>query len=328
MAKLIKLVIIIYIYTTYRIGFAEEINLFFGGDTYLSGNVLSSLKVEDYDQVLGSVMPLKQANVLMVNLESPVTNENNKTYKKYNFKMSGEMLKLIKTNGINIVSLANNHIYDYSSQGLEDTLAALDQEGILHVGAGKDLKEARKPVILEFGNKKIGFLSCYSNGYRAAGVNKSGVCPRFENIILEDIKKLKPQVAYLIVNIHWGKENKLIPEDWQIDLAHKMVDSGANVIIGHHSHTIQGVEDYEGCIIAYSLGNFVFFPGSKVSEEVVLLHLTLADDGTVTREFIPLMATRSKNLQVYELPGEKGKIFLREIADRTDALKQKRKAIK
>lgn len=311
-----------------RVGLAGEINLFFGGDTYLSEKILSSFKPEDYDKILGALKPLQQANVLMVNLESPITDKKDKARKKYNFKLSTAMTGLLNANGINIVNLANNHIYDYNAKGLEDTLAALDQAGILHVGAGKDLKDARKPVILEYNNKKIGFLGCYSNGYRSAGVSKPGVCPRYENIILEDIRKLKTQVAYVVVNIHWGKEKQPVPEEWQIKLAHKMVDSGANLVIGHHSHTIQGVEEYQGSIIAYSLGNFMFFPGSKVSEEVVLLHIELADNGTITWEFIPLIANRSKSFQVYALPEEKSKAIIKEIAERTDALEQKRKALK
>ena len=116
----------------------------------------------------------------MVNLENPITTHGVKTKKKSNFKMNQRYLKLLTIAGIDVVSLANNHIYDYGGRGLLDTIHFLDSIGIKHVGAGKNLQEARKPVVFEVKGCRVAFLAYFGGGTFSATPTKPGLAPRIE----------------------------------------------------------------------------------------------------------------------------------------------------
>jgi hypothetical protein len=194
--------------------------------------------------------------------------------------------------GFDVVSLANNHAYDWGQEALLDTLIRLQEAGLPYVGVGKNLSEARRPVILERKGTKVGFLACsmvHPKGYEAEekkpGVNpirvrtfyeqvdfQPGTPPRIITIpykedlaaMVEDIKKLRAQVDVVIVAPHWGQHRlpRIIPM-YCFDVGHAAIDAGADLVIGTHTHILKGIEVYKGKVIFYSTHNFAAEIGAK-----------------------------------------------------------------
>ncbi len=161
------------------------------------------------------------------------------------------------------VSLANNHMMDYGEYGLRSTVRVLDDIGIRHTGAGFDLDEALTPFTIDIGGMKVAFLSF---GWdveetRYAAEADAGCAPRDKDLIIRAVRDSKDKYERVVVCLHWGFEFNRYPMPYDIDLAHAVIDAGADLIIGNHPHCVQPYEEYHGKLIFYSLGNFYF--GSK-----------------------------------------------------------------
>ncbi len=224
---------------------------------------------------------LRSADLAMVNLESPVTMRGEKVKKPFNFRMHPKFLKVLRESGIGLVNIANNHIYDYDSVGLYDTIVNLDSAGILHVGAGRNNEEAHTPIVVKVKGRNIGFLGYYggSEAPPARGL-KPGVAERTLSLITRDVTQLRSNGAeFIIVNLHWGTEKAIAPEKSQVDFAHTLIDAGVDVVVGHHPHVLQGIEKYGNGVIAYSLGNFIFGGKNVPSYDTALLEVRLHDEG-------------------------------------------------
>ena len=171
-------------------------------------------------------------------------------------------LDILKELGIDIVSQANNHSLDFGGEGLVRTQRHLEARGIKYVGAGPDLERARSPVIVECKGRRVGFLAYASthpwvDAWAATG-ESAGVAPLDIEFIREDISALRNSVDGLVVSLHWGKEYIHYPPPENVKLARQLVDWGVDLVLGHHPHVIQGIEQYGRGLICYSLGNFLF----------------------------------------------------------------------
>ena len=192
----------------------------------------------------------KKDDLTTANLETTFTNATKKAMKTYNFKSSPEFTQVLTTSGIEAVNISNNHIYDYLSQGYEDTKVALNSANIKYFGEGNI-------YITEIKGVKFGFL-----GY--TGFSNSNA---FLNKLKTDISSLKAQGCIVIINFHWGIEAEYNPNEVQKQIAHFAIDNGADMIIGHHPHVIQGIEQYKNKIICYSIGNFCFGGNTNPSDK-------------------------------------------------------------
>lgn len=202
----------------------------------------------------------KESDLVFANLECPLSNRGNPLKNKCCLCSPPEVVKSLKSAGFSVLSLANNHIFDYGYEGFEDTVSLLKENDISYFGAGKNLEEARKPTVLHINGVCIGFLG-YSWDYIGsmnAAASKFGTAPLSERFIIEDVRKLKQQVDIVVVSLHWGYERERYPLPSHRKLAHKIMSAGATVVVGHHPHVLQGIETYKDGIILYSLGNFVF----------------------------------------------------------------------
>lgn len=196
----------------------------------------------NYDYFFKNVSSiLKNDDITTANLEGTFTEATKNASKKFTFKGPKDYAKILTSGSIEGVNLANNHIYDYLTQGFEDTKKALKNENIPFFGEGNVWKTEIKGI-------KFAFL-----GYR--GFNAS---ENFLKTLSHDIALLKKEGCTVIINFHWGKESSYYPCDVQKKIAHYSIDNGADLIIGHHPHVIQGIEQYKNKLICYSLGNFCF----------------------------------------------------------------------
>ena len=165
---------------------------------------------------------------------------------------------------IDIVSLANNHFYDLGIDGADHTIELLDSEGILHCGAGRNLEEAGKPVVIDINDKRVAFLAfCdteYNNVFYCtyATENSPGVNPMKENYVAEQIKRYSAMYDYVVVMAHWGAENTYKPTVPIDRMSRLMLDSGASLVLGSHPHRVQPVINTKKGSIVYSMGNFLF----------------------------------------------------------------------
>jgi len=230
---------------------------------------------------------LESANVVMVNCENAITEADKKVKKKFNFKMEPRQTEIFRRNNIHLVTIANNHVFDYGKEGLFDTIKNLNKYDIEHVGAGANLEQARAPVEKIINGKKLSFLA-YGN-YSPATATSPGVVYRNPKYVIEDIHRAKAKGADLvIINFHWGNENSRYPTKSDQLLAHLAIDNGADIIIGHHPHVIQPVEIYKNKIIAYSLGNFIFGGNSGGPKEGMLIRVKISSDNSLWYEKIIL----------------------------------------
>lgn len=270
---------------------ATELVIQAAGDVMLGGRWEAQMARDGYLYPFERIAPeLKKADLTLVNLEAPLTARGSEFRdKKYRFRVNPVAATALKKAGITAVTLANNHSMDYGVQGLLDTLQQLDKAGIGHVGAGENLAAARKPVIYDLHGTKVALL-----GYSLtlpqefwAAAKRAGTAPLMEKTIKEDISAARKQASIVVVAVHWGEEAKTRLRDYQPRLGRMMIDAGADAVIGHHPHILQGIERYKRGIIFYSLGNFTFAQKSRIAERTLLVRLHFDGDHR-SAELVPI----------------------------------------
>jgi poly-gamma-glutamate synthesis protein (capsule biosynthesis protein) len=289
---------------------AEAIIVNAVGDIMLAGRWAHFLREKGYDHPFLNVRnELVSGDINLANLESPIA-ESGLEYseKKFRFRAEPPVAKAIRSAGFNLVTLANNHSMDFGGEALAETLHHLTDNGIAWIGAGKNLSEASEMALYTIKGKKIAFLG-YSLTQPVeffAGQNRPGTAPGYEKLVTAGIKSARRQADYVIVSFHWGKEATGTVQTYQRSTAHKAIEAGADVIIGHHPHVLQGIERYKGGIIFYSLGNFTFASKSTVADVSALIRLKLADD-LREAEIVPLdVLYRRVGFQPQILTGKRG----------------------
>jgi poly-gamma-glutamate synthesis protein (capsule biosynthesis protein) len=241
----------------------QNTTLFFVGDMMLTRGVKNSVDKNfggDYNKLFENVSELKNSDILFANLEGDVSDTGNNVGSKYSFRMDPEVLPIIKNAGFDIVSFANNHVGDWNTSAFKDTLSRLEEVGILKIGAGQSKEDVTTPVIIEKNGVKFGFLGLSDVGpnWLEAKDDSAGILLASNPNLGEIIKNAKTKCDVLIISFHWGEEYKLVHNKRQESLAHLAIDNGADVIIGHHPHVMEDIEEYNGGVIVYSLGNFIF----------------------------------------------------------------------
>ncbi|MDH3673442.1 MAG: CapA family protein [Gammaproteobacteria bacterium] len=250
------------------------------GDIMLGGSAAPELRREGYDYPFALVQPiLDQADVVFGNLEGPLTDAGQAAPdKRYVFRSpAAKAAPALAAAGFTVMSLANNHTMDYGVDGLKQTIAALDEVGIRHAGAGMNLQQARQAAFLNSGDYTLGFLA-YSLTFPEsfwAQDQRPGTAFGHADHIRADVAATREQADVVVVSFHWGREATTELRDYQSILAHAAIDSGATVVLGHHPHILQGIEHYKDGIIFYSLGNFVFGSYSRKATRSIIALLNL-----------------------------------------------------
>lgn len=294
----------------------SEIMISFTGDILLDRGVGEKILQEGNEYPYEYVKDiLNKSDIVYGNLECPLLIEGTPTIKRRELIFKGNIANSIalRKAGYNILNLANNHAMDYGADGLMNTINVLMESSIKPLGGGMDNNSSHNPVFITKNGIKVGFLG-YSTfppeGY--VYLEDKPDIARFSNSLTSvDIKKTRSQCDFLIVTFHWGKEFSYFPSDLQREMAHLAIDSGCDMVVGHHPHVLQGIEKYKGKSIFYSLGNFVFDkqipPGT---DESIILNIRVDKKGVVDSEIIPV---RIRNCQPMPLHGEDAEYILDRI---------------
>lgn len=285
------------------------VTLMFGGDVTLSDRVKRRLG-GDWSAALAQFPESRSVDVAMVNLENPITDADRKrSGKRFNFRAEPESVAALEAGGIDLVTLANNHTMDYNRPGLLDTLAALDQSDIHAIGAGENITEARRPKILDVKGQRIAYFGYYNAHWHAATETSAGTNPRENEALAADIQAVRDQVDWVVVNFHWGEELARYPAPYQRSIARRAIDAGADLVVGHHPHVLQGAEVYKDRAIVYSLGNFIFGGHSRSTYDTAVLKVALRDR-QMKVDFVPV---RVQNYQPRVAKGDRAKEILQEL---------------
>ena len=245
--------------------------------------------------------------------------------------------KVMKAAGISIVNLANNHTFDAEERGFLDTLRVLSAAGIGHVGGGRDLSDARKPFIVTRNGIKLGFLgySQFNNFGESsfAAEGRPGIVPMDPFLMKEDIRKLKSQVDYVLVAIHWAtsRSAEVAPENRSF--AHELIDAGADVVLGHHPPHPKGIEVYNGKVILYAPSNVLRGHSGPDLDDGYLARFTMGKKAVEKVEVLPIFGKGqpeghtgpydAKLFQPYVMQGEDARQLLDKIRTRSAALDTK-----
>ena len=263
------------------------------GDVNLGGDMSPTLAANGFGYVWTGVKDkLRAATLTFANLECTMSYRGEQVQgKSFTFRGDPAALPAMRDAGVDVVSQANNHARDFGATALMDCLGYLDADGISHCGAGGNYASAHLPAYLDANGLRVAFLAYDDIGFGGwyADVNYPGVCDATDTAqMVSDVANAKNNADVVVVSFHWGTEKKYTPDAAQTALAHTAIDHGADVVLGTHPHVAQGFEVYKGKLIANSLGNFVFSPGSAEGHYTVLTELAMDANGWVGVKAYPV----------------------------------------
>jgi poly-gamma-glutamate synthesis protein (capsule biosynthesis protein) len=270
----------------------EEINVVCVGDIMLAGNAAPVIERKGIDYPFDETRHiLQRADLAIGNLEMPIATVGEPIPEKnYTFRGHPNVAKGLANAGFDVFSLANNHTGDYGDLALLETVEILNANNIKHCGAGPDLTSARQPAIVQAKGKQVAVFA-YSNTFPLeffAEENDPGTVHGVPEFFIPDIKEARKWADLVIVSLHWGGELATELRDYQDAFGRLVIDAGADLVFGHHPHTLQGVEVYRGKIIAYSLGNFSFGSYSENARTSAILRVVFQGRAVKRAELIPI----------------------------------------
>ncbi|MEZ4492158.1 MAG: CapA family protein [Dehalococcoidia bacterium] len=276
--------------TTAEVPENRSVTLAAVGDVMLARSIGQLVLDEGATAVFQGVREeLLDADITFANVESAISDRGTPGQKGYTFEAPPETIAALVDAGIDIVAQANNHALDFGPAALLDTRARLEGAGIAVAGSGNNEAEARRPALLERWGVTFAFLAyvdtaaegSYSQANWDATDERPGVAWASIEEIVADVTSATAVAGVVVVSLHVGVEYSTTPSDLQRMYAEAAIDAGASLVLGHHAHVLQPVEEYNGGLIAYSLGNFVFdgFDGS--SNVTAILRVTF-EEGRVS----------------------------------------------
>ena len=284
----------------------EETTITFAGDVgfaegYSTINVYRQQANGVEDCIAPDVLSrMRGSDIMMVNNEFPYSYRGSPTPNKtYTFRADPKDVQIMNDMGVDIVSLANNHAYDYGPDALIDTIDTLNEVQLPFVGAGKNIEEAMRPAYFHVNGHVISYVSATqieryaSPDTKEATEDSPGVLRTLDPAkTVKVILEAAANSDFTVVYVHWGSESTDLVEQSQRDLAKAYVDAGADLVIGDHSHCLQGIDYVSGVPVFYSLGNYWF---NSKTLDTCLVTATLDDECKISKlEFVPCIQSGSK----------------------------------
>lgn len=262
------------------------------GDVLLDRGCRMMTRLHGFDYLFESVRDFVQSSDLaLCNLEGPLSAKKRTSVENMRFCADSVYVEVLKRSGFDVFCLANNHILDYGRQALMETRNILEINGLAAVGAGKNKSEAASARLIQKNGYAFAFLAFAAVPYFGAGLNADLPCPAIADsaTVRAEVEKCRPGADYVIVTFHWGVEYAARPNKEQMRLARLCIDSGADLVIGHHPHVIQSIEKYRGKFILYSLGNFVFDQHKPEQRESILFACTFRKGKVESPHVVPVI---------------------------------------
>jgi poly-gamma-glutamate synthesis protein (capsule biosynthesis protein) len=301
----------------YSTGKTPELSVIGVGDVMLGSWVTPILSDQGIDYPFEKTARyIQSATFSIANLEAPFTTGGEPFEKRFNFKVPPAHSAGLRNAGFDVVTLANNHTLDYGETGLRSTIGTLKEIGLEHCGAGLNLEEAHRPAVLHSGGKKVAFFG-YSMTFPKefyAKPDSAGTAYPEPELMAANLQAWRDSVDFVVVSFHWGAEKSETPKDYQIFFAHMAIDNGADLVLGHHPHVLQGLEIYKNRLIAYSLGNFAFGSYSKYATESIVLKVYLNQEGLFYARCLPInVDNREVEFQPVVVDGERGQQIISKL---------------
>ncbi len=291
----------------------EQIKLAFAGDILLDDEYAMMFRYRsrgsDINDTFSATLleRMRNADVFMLNNEFPFSTRGTPTEgKTFTFRANPSNIEMYAQIGVDLVSLANNHAYDYGEQALLDTFSTLEGAGIPYVGAGRNIEEAKKPVYLIANGMKIAVVSATQIERNAvpdtkeATMTNAGVLRCMDpTALLEVIAQAKANSDFVILYIHWGTESQETTDWLQDKQAPIYAEAGVDLIIGDHPHCLQKIDCISGVPVVFSLGNYWF---NSKTQNTCLVEVQLTKEGLKSLQFIPCL---QENCRTSQLEGAK-----------------------
>jgi poly-gamma-glutamate synthesis protein (capsule biosynthesis protein) len=294
--------------------------VFAAGDVYLGSFIRSRVEEHGPEHPFARLKgTIEEHDVAFANLEAPISSRGSpfNDTKKPLFRISAEQARPLAHSGLDVMSVANNHMMDYRADALVDTLDALDSLGIARTGAGRTPQEADAPAVLEVRGTRVVILSYNRIVKPGMAVTSYGPGMSVYDLedIVSDIEEHKKDGAVVLVSVHWGEQYVETLQKKQVVGAHAMIDAGADAVLGHHPHCPQPVEVYRGKPIYYSFGNFVFGLNPPKGRHNIAAVLRFDGDTLTGAEILPVHGMYFKtDYQPHFLEGDEARQVVEHIA--------------
>ena len=278
---------------SFSIALAVSLTVVLTGDILLDRGVRQVIERRGADHLFspGVDSVLSSAQVVVGNLECPATKIEAPVFKRFVFRGEPEWLQTLHRHGFTHLNLANNHSIDQGREGLMDTHRNIQRAGMVPIGAGATMNEAVQPVLLAESPRRVYLVPSLRLALENYAYLPDQPCVSQEPMdsLLERVRMLKraDSTAIVIVSLHWGGEHTLQPVPRQRVEAHQLIMAGADVIVCHHTHTLQTIEEFRGKKIYYSIGNFIFDQAKPLNSRACMVRLNIKRDG-FTVETVPI----------------------------------------
>ena len=294
----------------------DSFTIAFAGDilfdpVYTAGRKATSRGVAgSYDEK--ALERMRGEDVFIVNNEFTYTRGGKRSGKTYAFRTDPRYAGMLQEMGVDLVTLANNHTWDYGEQGFLDTLSTLEETGIPYIGGGRNLAEASRPKVFEAGGMKIAVLNATEIERthvwtKAAEEQSPGVFRCFDPaLLLEAVRAADAENDFVIAVLHWGIEGQSRPDKRQQELAERLKEAGADLIVGGHPHVLQSLGFADHVPVAYSMGNFLFHSG-VYDTGILEAEFDPAEKALRSLRFVPL---QSRDCRLVMLEGREKEQFL------------------
>ncbi|HPS28988.1 MAG TPA: CapA family protein [bacterium] len=281
---------------------SKDMVLLAGGDLVCASYVENAIKKYGIEYPFAKVKEqIEKADIAFANLECVISDKGDFRSKKINYGASLISLDSILYSGIDVFSIANNHVYDMDKTGLLRMRELLDRSPVFYGGSGKDLNEASEPVQVEVNGLKIAFLFYNSTGSnfcadkKTAGIN----CLPFENkekalkTLKSDVKKTN-KADIIILSVHWGPNYNTNTSSAQMEFAHAAIENGVDIILGHSAHIFHGIEIFNNKPIIYDMGDFLINDDDDWDSRSFLYNIYISDGKISQLELVPVYMPNSQ----------------------------------
>ncbi|MGI9016775.1 MAG: CapA family protein, partial [Euzebya sp.] len=261
-----------------------------------AGDVHGEPPIEDAltqgDNPLAAVSSiLSAADIAVINLETPISTLGTPAEKTFAFRADPALATALSQAGVDVVNMANNHGLDYGHAAAEQTRSLVAAAGMQAVGYGTDADSAYSPALFDVGGRTVavvGLTRVLPTIDWAATGSRPGMASAYDlQAAVTAVRQAAAVADHVVVTIHWGRERYTCPDGDQLALASALAAAGADVIAGHHSHVLQGVQQIDDTLVAYSLGNFVFYARTPATRQTGVFTVTLDEDGVTDHTWVP-----------------------------------------